>query len=164
MQDMRRLIIDGLVAGVGGFVGIGCTAWLSRLAVGDGVPVLALSMGATAVLLFALPRSPVAQPWAVVGGHGLASVMGVVCAQWLGVGDVAAAAAVGGAIVAMVWARCIHPPGGGTALAAVLGGEAVRALGYGYVVLVLLNALWLLAIAMVWHAPFTHRRYPWRGG
>lgn len=85
-------------------------------------------MGATAVLLFALPASPLAQPWAVIGGNVISALIGVACVHWLGaslnpalLGALAAALA----LAAMFALRCLHPPGGAVALITVIGGPAV---------------------------------------
>jgi CBS-domain-containing membrane protein len=65
------------------------------------------------------------------------------------------------AIVAMRLGRCIHPPGGGTALVAVIGGTGITTLGYQYVLApVLLNALIIFVAAFLVNAPFAWRRYP----
>jgi CBS-domain-containing membrane protein len=63
----------------------------------------------------------------------------------------------------MYYTRCLHPPGGASALAAVVGGPAIQSLGYAYLVTpLLLNLIALLGIAMLFNAPFAHRRYPVR--
>jgi CBS-domain-containing membrane protein len=73
----------------------------------------------------------------------------------------AAALAVGLAIGAMHYLRCIHPPGGATALTAVVGGSGIHELGYGFLVMpVLLNVVVILTVAVVFNYPFTWRRYP----
>ena len=88
------------------------------------------SMGASAVLLFAVPHSALGQLWNVIGGHLISAAIGVACYQWLPSNGIAAGASVGLAIGAMYYTRCIHPPGGATALAAVIGGQNIHALGY----------------------------------
>jgi hypothetical protein len=118
-------------------------------------------MGASAVLLFAAPHGALSQPWSFVGGHVLSAIVGVACCKLIPDPRLAGPASVGLAIGVMYYARCIHPPGGATALTAVLGGAAVRDLGFGYVLMpVLLNAVILLAIAVTFNAPFPWRRYP----
>ncbi len=73
----------------------------------------------------------------------------------------AASLAVALSIAAMYGLRCLHPPGGATALYAVLGGETVHALGYGYLFSpVLLNVIVLVTVAVVFNYPFAWRRYP----
>ena len=88
------------------------------------------SMGASVVLLFAVPHSALGQLWNVIGGHLISAAIGVACYQWLPSNGIAAGASVGLAIGAMYYTRCIHPPGGATALAAVIGGQNIHALGY----------------------------------
>lgn len=119
------------------------------------------SMGASAVLLFAVPQGALSQPWAVLGGHLLSAWVGVSC-QKLFPGQVwTGALAVGVAVVAMHYLRCIHPPGGATALAAVIGGAQVHALGYHYLLTpVLINVVAILLMGVTFNAFFPWRRYP----
>ncbi|MHB1215394.1 MAG: HPP family protein [Thiobacillus sp.] len=147
----------------GGLLGILAVVWVSHFWLGGHGGVLAVaSMGAAAVLLFAAPHGAMSQPWPVFGGNVLSAVIGVACARWLGNEPMlAASVAVGLSIAAMYTLRCLHPPGGATALYAVLGGETVHALGYAYVFSpVLLNVVVLLGVAVVFNAPFAWRRYP----
>lgn len=149
---------------LGGFLGI-TAAWFAGHALGDGPPALALvaSMGASAVLVFAAPHSPLSQPWNVVGGHLVSALVGVTCARFaphvpLGV---LAPVSVALAILVTHYLRCLHPPGGATALVAVIGGEAVHALGYGYVLRpVAIDVAALLAVGLVFGALSRPRRYP----
>ena len=151
------------ISALGGLVGIFAVVWVGQVWLdGHGGVLATASMGASAVLLFAAPHGAFSQPWPVFGGHVVSALIGVSCARWLG-GDLmlAAALAVSLSIAAMYTLRCLHPPGGATALYAVLGGEAVHALGYGYLFSpVLLNALVLLAVAVAFNYPFAWRRYP----
>jgi CBS-domain-containing membrane protein len=85
----------------------------------------------------------------------------VACAQWLPGGGIAAAASVGLAIGVMYYARCIHPPGGATALAAVIGGPNIHALGYEYILTpIAINTVTILLVALLFNALFRWRRYP----
>jgi CBS domain-containing membrane protein len=79
-------------------------------------PWLVAPLGASAVLVFGVPSSPLAQPWAVVGGNTLSALVGVLCVRWVGAPELAAALAVGAAIALMFALRCLHPPGGASAL------------------------------------------------
>src|SRR5690625_1109012 len=92
------------------------------------------SMGATAVLLLAVPRGALSRSWAGVGGDVVAAIVGVTCQLLIPYLFWAAALSVGVAVAAMYYLRCIHPPCGATALAAVIGGPELHALGYAYVV------------------------------
>ncbi len=153
---------ERLVSALGGFVGILGVYAVSRALLGSTeAPFLTISVGASAVLLFAVPHGPLSQPWPVIGGHVISATIGVACARLLPDPLVATGAALGLAIGAMHYLRCIHPPGGATALAAVLGGEQVHALGFGFVVApVLVNVLVVLALAVGFNAFFSWRRYP----
>jgi CBS-domain-containing membrane protein len=112
-------------------------------------------------LLFAVPHSALAQPWNVMGGHLISALIGVSCAHFIPDILLAAALSVGCAIAAMHYLRCIHPPGGATALSAVIGGPMVHEMGYTYVLQpVLINAIVILGIAIVFNALFEYYRYP----
>jgi CBS domain-containing membrane protein len=113
------------------------------------------SMAASAVLLFAVPHGPLSQPWPVLGGQGIAAAIGVACVHYISDPVVAAACAVGLTIGAMHQFKCIHPPGGATALAAVMGGDAIRDLGLTFVLFpVLTNALVMVLLAVLINSPF----------
>lgn len=124
------------------------------------IPLLVAPMGASAVLLFAVPASPLAQPWSIIGGNLVASVVGVTCARMIGDPVLASALAVSLAIGGMFALRCVHPPSGAVALTAVIGGPAVHALGYRFVLEpVAVQSALLLVAAIVYHAATGHR-YP----
>ncbi len=156
------------VSAAGGLVGMLTLLWVSHLWLYGQTGVVPIaSMGASAVLLFAAPHGALSQPWAVFGGHVVSALIGVACARWLGASPLLAASlAVALSIAAMYSLRCLHPPGGATAMYAVLGGESVEALGYGYAYdPVALNVLILLLMAVAFNYPFAWRRYPqvwWR--
>lgn len=122
---------------------------------------LVASIGATAVLVFAVPHGALSQPWAVLAGHGLSALVGVTVAHTLGGGIGAAAVAVAGAIGIMHVARCIHPPGGATALAAVMATHAGHLPDWSFVFTpVLFDALLIMLLAVLLNAPLRWRRYP----
>ncbi|HDR9104395.1 HPP family protein [Burkholderia vietnamiensis] len=149
----------------GALVGIATVGVTMRLLPGVPglVPLLVAPMGASAVLLFAVPASPLAQPWSIVGGNLVAATVGVACAQWITDPITAAAVAVALAIGGMFALRCVHPPSGAVALTAVLGGPAIHALGFGFVVVpIALQSAILLSAALVYHA-LTGHRYPHGG-
>jgi CBS domain-containing membrane protein len=149
------------LGGIGAFVAMfGLVAGSAYLAPQHLVFVVA-SMGASAVLFFGAPHSPLAQPWAFVGGHFLSAFIGVTCFKLIPQPHLAAAAAVSIAIVAMHFAHCLHPPGGATALVAVIGGEAVHQLGYGYLLVpVGINVALFLSLALLINNFIPGRRYP----
>jgi CBS domain-containing membrane protein len=152
---------ERLRASIGALIGILVTGVIASLALGGSdVPLLIAPMGASAVLLFAVPTSPLAQPWSIIGGNTVSALIGVTCARYVGDPMVAAALAAGLAIAAMMALRCLHPPSGAVALTAVLGGPAIQAAGYGFVLWpVGVNSLLLLVAALLFNN-LTGRRYP----
>jgi CBS-domain-containing membrane protein len=153
---------ERLVSISGGFLGIFLILLVSDYFVGaTDASLIVASMGASAVLMFAVPHGRLSQPWPVFGGHMVSALVGVSCALLVANPFLAAALAVGLAIGAMHYLRCIHPPGGATALTAVVGGSGIHELGYGFLVMpVLLNVVVILTVAVVFNYPFTWRRYP----
>lgn len=131
---------------------------------GNGLQILITSMGASAVLLFATPHSPLTQPWPLVAGHAISATIGVTCA--IQVPDIwlAAALSVSLSILAMLLTHSLHPPGGAIALLPVLDHhEHVLDLGYQFVVApVLLNVLVILCTALLFNNLLPGRRYPSR--
>ena len=149
---------------LGALLGIAVSGATAKLVPGgsDLLPFLVAPMGASAVLLFAVPASPLAQPWPVIGGNLVSTTIGLT-AHWL-VPDVllAAAAAVGVAIGAMMLLRCLHPPGGACALLAATATPAVYDRGLVFVAApVAVNTVALLAIGIAVNN-LTGRRYPHR--
>ncbi|WP_102817180.1 HPP family protein [Burkholderia ubonensis] len=149
----------------GALVGIATVGFTMKVVPGVPglVPLLVAPMGASAVLLFAVPASPLAQPWSIIGGNLVAATVGVACAQWIADPVTAAAVAVACAIGGMFALRCVHPPSGAVALTAVLGGPAIHRLGFGFVLEpIALQSAILLSAALVYHA-LTGHRYPHGG-
>ena len=143
------------------FFGILLTAILSSSLGQSAAPLMVASMGASTVLLFAAPHVPMAQPWSFIGGHLVSAVIGVTCAMFVPNLYLAAAVAVAFATLAMHMLRCLHPPGGATALVAVIGGAQVHALGYGFVLVpVGLNVIVMFVLALALNNLFPGRRYP----
>lgn len=156
---------ERLRSALGAMLGIFATGALSAFALGDdaALPVLIAPMGASAVLLFAVPASPLAQPWSIIGGNLASAFVGVTVAAFVHDPMPAAGLAIAGAIALMTLLRCVHPPGGAVALTAVLGGPAIRDLGYGFVLWpVGANSAVLLAAALLFNN-LTGRPYPHRG-
>ena len=147
----------------GAFLGI-ATAGLASQAFFEGLDLTLMigSLGASAVLVYGAPRSPLAQPRNLVGGHVLSAIVGVACWKllhqypWL-----AAALAVATAIAIMHATRTLHPPGGATALIAVIGSREVHDLGFLFVLVpCTLGPCVLLAVALVVNNIPGSRRYP----
>jgi CBS-domain-containing membrane protein len=153
---------EKMVSVAGGFVSIVLLILISGWSLGPGqATALVASMGASAVLLFAVPHGQLSQPWPVLAGHAFSALIGVACAKWIARPELAAACAVGLAIGVMHQFKCIHPPGGATALTAVMGGNAVHDLGFGFVLFpVLANGLVMVGIAIAFNWLFGWRRYP----
>ncbi len=148
----------------GAFLGVALTGWLCHhLGVGGWIPSsslwLAAPLGASALLVFATPASPMAQPWAVVAGNTLSSLVGIACVHLVPLTappELTAGLAVAAAIAVMLGLRCLHPPGGATALMMVLGGMADPLFA---LYPVLLNSLLLVLAGMTYNRA-TRRPYP----
>lgn len=156
-------------SGIGAFAGIyligALGPWL-RIASLDGFFLIG-SFGATAVLVYGAPAAEFSQPRNVVGGHVVAALIGVCIhrlASELGLDTLpTAAAAVALSIVGMHLTKTLHPPGGATALIAVIGSPSIHAMGYRYVLSpVLLGALLMLGVALLLNnvPGQARRRYP----
>lgn len=138
--------------------GILCAAFVARwwaAALPPGAAWFAAPLGASAVLVFAVPASPLAQPWAVIGGNVLSACVGAACAAFIGDPAWAGAAAVGLSIALMFTLRCLHPPGGATALLAALGSSD---LGFALFPM-LVNSVSLVLVGIVYNT-LTGRPYP----
>lgn len=152
----RVIASVGAVLGIG-FVGLTCVALFP-----SSIPWIVAPMGASAVLLFAVPASPLAQPWSIAGGNVISAFVGAVVAQVIPDPAIAAAVAVALAILIMSLLRCLHPPGGAAALSAVLGGYALfSAHVLEFLTVVLVNSLLLVAIGWIFHR-FSGHSYPHR--
>lgn len=153
---------EELISTLGGILSIALISLASYRLLGlQATLAIVPSMGASAVLLFAVPHGPLSQPWALFMGHFVSAIIGVTVAQWVPDMIIASGLAVGFAIGAMLLCRCTHPPGGATALAAVIGGDAIHQLGYFYVLVpVLLNCLVIFTVAISFNNFFPWRRYP----
>ncbi|SDO81153.1 CBS domain-containing membrane protein [Ralstonia sp. 25mfcol4.1] len=147
---------------LGALIGLALTEWICRQFLLGFNPWFIAPMGASAVLLFGVPSSPLAQPWSIIGGNMVAATVGVACAKWIPDPGLAAGVAVAGAIALMFQLRCVHPPSGAVAVTAVFGGPAVQALGFGFVVIpVAINSMLLLLTALAFNN-IARRRYPHR--
>ncbi|RWC88305.1 MULTISPECIES: HPP family protein [unclassified Mesorhizobium] len=153
---------ERVLACIGATIGIALTGVISGLAMGGGphVALLVAPMGASAVLLFAVPASPLAQPWSIIGGNSISALVGVTVAHFIHDPVMASGLAVALAIAAMSFTRCLHPPGGAAALTAVLGGPAVISAGFLFpFVPVALNSTILVALGFLFHK-LARRNYP----
>src|SRR5262249_10604861 len=127
---------------------------------GTHLPLIVAPMGASAVLLFAVPASPLAQPWSIIGGNTISAIMGVAAASMIKDPVIATGVGVSLAIAAMSFTQCLPPPGGAAALTAVLGGPVVASWGMLFpFVPVALNSCLLVAIGLLFHKLSRHS-YP----
>ena len=163
-----RMMFAGRIGWLRGALGAGLaialTALISHAIMGNdpALPWLVASMGASAVLIFVLPASPLAQPWPVAGSHLLSASIGLAIHTLLGSSWLGAGLAVGLTIAGMSLLRCLHPAAGGTVLITALPSPAVAAAGGHFLLLPLaLNVLVLLAAGVAWNR-LTGHSYPHR--
>ena len=148
---------------VGAFLGIGAVAALDQMFLSDSDLIFVIgAFGATAVLIYGAPYSPLAQPYNVMVGHLISAVIGVAAFQLVGeVSWISAALAVSLAIAAMQVTRSVHPPGGASALIAVTASEQVHDLGFLYALYpVGLGALVLVVIALITNNLLNEKKWP----
>ena len=148
---------------IGAFIGISAVAYINYNLIEktDFVMIIG-SFGASAVLAYGAIRSPLAQPRNLVGGHVISALIGVACYKifgsqmWL-----ASSMAVATAMGVMHATKTLHPPGGATALIAVIGSAKIHALGYLYAFIpVGLGALVMLVVALLINNIPKNRNYP----
>lgn len=157
-------IRDRALATLAAILAIGLTGLACSLVTGGDAEtaLIVAPMGASAVLLFAVPSSPLAQPWSIVGGNVISAFVGIAVARFVPHEIVASGLAVGLAILAMTVTRSLHPPGAASALIAVIGGPEVAADGFLYALVpVGMNAALLTALGVAFHQ-LTDRQYPTR--
>jgi CBS-domain-containing membrane protein len=150
---------------LGAFLGIVLVSGITQFVLqGVGLSLVIGSFGASAVLIYAAIDSPLAQPRNLLGGHVLSALVGVSAFQLFpGQVWIAAPVAVATAIALMQMTDTLHPPGGATALIAVIGGPGIHGLGYGYAVFpVATGSLLLLGVALVVNRIAPGRNYPFR--
>ena len=154
---------DRMIAAAGALVGIVLTAAVCTALLPHGPALLLVApMGASAVLVFAVPASPLAQPWPVIGGNLLSALVGIAVARIVPHPALAAGFAVGGAIALMSLTRSLHPPGGAASLLAVLGGPAVQAQGWLFALSPVAANAAVLALAGVLFHRLSGHSYPHR--
>ncbi|MDH5612941.1 MAG: HPP family protein [Gammaproteobacteria bacterium] len=148
---------------LGGFLGIAGIYMLGHaheLRIEDSL-FLVGSFGASAVLVYGAPNSPLAQPRNLIGGHVFSALIGVSCSLYIAVPVLAAALAVSLSIAVMHLTKTLHAPGGATALIAVIGGQNIHDLGYWYVLTPITSgAVVMLLVALIVNNLSPHRHYP----
>jgi CBS-domain-containing membrane protein len=148
---------------IGAFLGIAAVALINfNLFDKTDLVMIIGSFGASAVLIYGAIRSPLAQPRNLLGGHIISAVIGVAIYNvfhadlWL-----ASSLAVATAIAAMHATKTLHPPGGATALIAVIGSGKIHDLGYFYAVMpVGVGAIIMLIVSLLVNNIPKTRRYP----
>ena len=155
---------EALRAGLGALFGLGVAGLFLLSPSADqrlGLYLIA-PFGATSVLVFAVPNSPLAQPWSAVVGNCAAAFVGVLACMLIPDAALRIALAVGLSVALMIPLRAVHPPAGAVAMTAAMNPEATLQLGFGFVLApVLAGTLILVAIAMI-YARATGRHYPFR--
>lgn len=155
---------DRLWASVAALIGIAVIGTEGAVVHGThwSLPWIVAPMGASAVLVFAVPTSPMSQPWPVIGGDCLSALVGFAVGKALGHGSIACGIAVAAAIALMSLTRCLHPPGGAAALTGALSGTAVTSAGWLFPLLpVAMNAVVLVCCGVAFHRLRGHA-YPHR--
>lgn len=149
---------------VGAGMGIAVAGAVTILLVGGkaaALPFLVAPLGASAVLVFCVPASPLAQPWSVTGGNLLSSLIGLTAGHVLGDPWLAGSLAVGVAIAVMSLARCLHPPGGACALLCALGASGRIPWDGAYMLPIAANVLLLCGFGWLFNNltghPWPHR-------
>jgi len=148
----RKPIRKIIWSSIGAFLGILLIAYLEEIGGSHDKSSLFVigSFGASAVLIYGAPLAEFSQPRNLIGGHVLSALVGVTIALLVKENIVLASAlAVSSSIAVMHLTRTLHPPGGATALIAVIGGDRVQDLGYWYVLSpVLVGAFIMLLVAL----------------
>lgn len=148
-----RRVRLALVSGLGGFLVIYI---LSELSVTLGVLLLVAPFGASCVLVFALPQSPLAQPKNVIGGHFISAFIGVAVFALLGAHPLSFALAVGLAIAAMQATETLHPPAGADPIVVIATGASWSFLAMP----MLAGTILIVGLAYCYHRFISQRSYP----
>ena len=149
---LRGSIGAAVAIGLAGVV----TAMLLQEQAAD-LPWLIAPLGASAVLVFAVPASPLAQPWSVIGGNSISASIGLGLGMGIGEPVLAASLAVGLAIAIMTFARCLHPPGGACALLCALGAAGTDGWTFVYLLPIMANVITLSLVGWAYNNITGHR-------
>ncbi len=150
---IRRQGPPAVISGVGGALIIWALAQATTV---FELALLVAPFGASCVLLFALPQSPLARPRNVIGGHFLSALVGLLVLTLIGDGPVACGIGVGLAIAVMQFTGILHPPAGGDPLVVIFTGAGWSFLGFP----ILAGAASLVAAAWAYHRFVSGRSYP----
>ena len=145
--------LTSLKAGLGAGIAIGCLFLLSQF---SGEMLIMAPFGASSVLLFAVPKSPLAQPANLIGGHLLCSATALICVYLIPDMRIALPLAMVFAIGLMAFFRLTHPPAGADPIVIVLGQHTWQFFFFP----VLLGSVLLLTLAVLYHLLITKIEYP----
>lgn len=151
---------------LGSFIGIGLIAFIQSQYLSEMENIFLIgSFGASSVLIYGAIQSPLAQPRNLIGGHLISAVIGVSIFKFMPeIIWITAPLAVSLSIIVMQFTKTLHPPGGATALIAVIGAEKIKTLGYFYVLSpVLSGVIILLVVALIFNNITSERKYPTDG-
>jgi CBS domain-containing membrane protein len=157
-------LAEKIRAGLAALAGICLMGWALHFLPQFGYPLIMLaSSAAAAVLLYAVPHSPMVQSWPVVGGNLLSGLVGWLCSLLIPDPVLAAGCAVGMAVLLMHLSHCLHPPGGATALIMVLAAEQFHLHGWTWAAAtVIANTMLSLLLALIINNLIPGRHYPIR--
>lgn len=155
---------EAVRAGIGALIGVALAGLLLLTFTEDqrlGLWLIA-PFGATSVLVFAVPSSPLAQPWSAVVGNTLSALCAVLVCMLVADPFIRVPLAVGLAIAAMILLRALHPPGGAVAMTAALSPDTIRELGLGFALCPVALGTAILVLVAVLYSRLTGRHYPFR--
>lgn len=145
LPSRREALRTAAASGVAVLLTSLLSAWLAPADLG---PVLVASMGASAIIMLALPTSPLAQPWPVIGGQLISFAIGITIARWIQWPLLACGFAVLLAALVMMRLHCLHPPGGAAALIPILAHSQGQQLSYNHLLAPMaLNVFCLVMLA-----------------
>ena len=150
--------VERLRSSLGAFLGLMLVLTIAKYLgeIGGLDEWLMASLGASALLVFALPGSPMAQPWAVIAGNTVSALVGITTANLISEPLLAMPIAAALSILGMFILRCLHPPAAAVALIAVLG----HVLHYRYALFPVMVDSILLVIAGALYSNMTGKSYP----
>ncbi|BAS67102.1 HPP family protein [Bathymodiolus septemdierum thioautotrophic gill symbiont] len=139
-----------LISAIGAFIAVFVAGFFSNIILQNfNSPLIIASAGASAILMFGLPHALVSRPWNLIVGHTVSAIIGVSCFYLIANTLLATSVAIPLALVGMHLLKCMHPPGGATAVTAIIGGEMIHHLGYAFVIMpIFFNSLILLIVAI----------------
>lgn len=155
--------IERLISGFGATAAVLVVFWMTRTfeQLFDIRMLLLAPMAATSVLVFAMPHAELSQPWNVVGGHVLSTLVGVAVHKFVGDPVIGGAVAAGLAVLVMRYLNCLHLPAGASAVIPFVGGGPVDSLGFSLAAFpVGADAILIVLVAILLNYPFEWRRYP----